>query len=781
MASDDLSATSDAAVDTSGTAEVSAPEDDASLPTDSSAEETSSADATAEDATSVDDVDSTVPDVAPEADVGDDDTFTADTGALPAGCCSTASDCGVGEQCVTLAPGLGWCLAEGTDTACWADSDCMNESATCHLTTGVAACGTADANAPAPGECLFDLPCSDVCEDSSSCTEFCWFGMCLPLSGVTGCWNDDFCEGGVPCLGAVSPDAGQCLAGASSVTAKPGTCYAGSGGTCVVLATGDFGDCDTPLGFALVSHAAGCMAVQGCDCGDFCDQVFATKLECQLACLPQTCCADDSACPVGSTCAKGNCVPAAPEDGCWASEECAEGQFCDAVVSCPCDGGKCKKTACKKGAPCFQPKMATSGSCHPIPACCGDEGLSECGGGDVCEVGACVPAPEEGHCWSDGNCPEGEYCFGGVPPLCGEPLVPVAGVCLPVGVTCCYNDDFCYGSCVNGYCAPPADGDHCWTSYDCGLGYTCEGAIAHTGGCWEGDTPDGTPGTCKATGPGGMCVTFTWGSFGTCDESQSLGFMWAGTGCIEVSGCDCEPWCDEVYATEAECLTACAPPICCGSVFDCPASTVCFEGHCVAPPSPTGCYVDTDCGADEQCLGADACTCGTNDCKLGCKVEPCPAQPMVSEGYCAPKPTCCTTNDDCGDGSVCLDWLGAESRCAPAPAVDQCYRPEDCGAGLTCEGENACTCSDIWCSSIPGTCSPAAGGCCDDDSDCAEGTVCTQAAIGGGPSSGQCVQLPDSASCYADQHCPEGQACANPWAPVCGEPGDPSPGQCYGP
>ncbi len=564
----------------------------------------------------------------------------------------------------------------------------------------------------------------------------------------------------------------------TSVPAKQGECYAGSGETCVVLGFGDFGTCETQLGYALFSHLAGCVPVLGCDCGAWCDQIFPTKLECQLACTPQTCCSADSDCPAGAECVSGNCLPAAPEDGCWDAEDCGEGQFCDASVSCACNGGKCKKLPCKKGLPCKQPKMATAGSCHPIPACCDGEGQASCGDGEVCHEGACLPAPAAGQCWSDAACPEGEYCFGAAAAECGAFAVPLLGVCLPTGVTCCVSDDQCAGSCVNGYCIAPVEEGQCWTDYDCALGTTCDGALAHTSSCFSGDSPNGTPGTCIASGEGGLCVTFTWPSSSACDETASLGFTWAGTGCIEVYGCDCEPWCSEYYTTEAACLAACAPALCCGSDVECPPSTVCFEGHCIAPPPVSGCYSDADCLASEQCLGADACTCGTNDCKLGCKAEPCP-QPMVAMGYCAPKPTCCTTSAECGEGSVCLDWLGGESRCAPAPAEDQCYRPEDCAGGMTCENENPCTCSDIWCVPSAGTCSPATSGCCDDDGDCLEGSLCTKDALGGGPASGQCVVLFDSASCYSDKHCAPGHYCGSAWAPVCGEEGDPVPGQCY--
>ena len=752
---------------------------DVAAPGDVSSEDVSSEELPASPDASAEDV---APDVGPDVedaalDTGVEPDAGTDAGPPPpAGCCDAPADCAEGSVCVAAAEGFGWCLPAGTDDACWTDADCENAVTTCHLSGSAPTCGAEGAAAPTAGHCLIDTLCTSACEDSDSCDGLmCQDGFCLPDAGPGGCWNSDFCDIGLPCEGVVMPT-GACLAPGDTMMAKPGKCLVGKGETCVTLGLGDFGDCETELGWALFSGKVGCQVVHGCDCGAFCDQIFPTQAECAVTCMPQPCCADDAACPEGAKCAEGNCVPAAPEGMCWTDEECGAGSFCTSTIKCKCGPVKCAKSACKKGVPCVQPKNATPGNCYPIPACCGSDG--DCPAGAFCNEGTCVPLADAGHCWTDAACPAGTHCSGASVPSCEGEEIPAPGVCLPVGVSCCAYDFACTGQCLSGYCQTPAPGQ-CWSQYDCGVGYTCEGVVAPTTTCLAGQAPNGTPGTCTPVGDGGLCLAYGGATFKYCDANVSLGWMWTGNGCIEVSACSCEPFCDQLFATEAECVNACAPPVCCSADGDCPSGAACTKGHCLAMPTTGGCYADSQCGEGMECLYAYMCQCGTTECLLGCKVPPCPAQPIAGEGVCAPKPLCCTTDEDCPGGQICLTWMGAEARCAPAPSEGQCYQASACAAGQTCEAYSACSCSDPWCVTSPGTCTAAPEGCCDDDVDCGVGFVCTKDAVGFGPVNGTCEALPDAAACYSTAHCQEGEVCINAWAPTCGDTSSvPSPGQC---
>ena len=89
-----------------------------------------------------------------------------------------------------------------------------------------------------------------------------------------------------------------------------------------------------------------------------------------------------------------------------------------------------------------------------------------------------------------------------------------------------------------------------------------------TGGAWSGGSAGtastggaaggaGTPATGGIAGGAGevTCLAVTDG-FGDC--ASVVGWAFDGTGCVLWSGCGCEPYCDRVFPTAAQCVSTCA-------------------------------------------------------------------------------------------------------------------------------------------------------------------------------------------------------------------------------
>jgi hypothetical protein len=81
-------------------------------------------------------------------------------------------------------------------------------------------------------------------------------------------------------------------------------------------ATGDYGDCATPLGWAF--DGAECRPVSGCDCGPDCDKFFPGPAECALTCA-----------------AAGHCNEDRLEGAGLAGDPVMQGDLCDEIDVCP--------------------------------------------------------------------------------------------------------------------------------------------------------------------------------------------------------------------------------------------------------------------------------------------------------------------------------------------------------------------------------------------------------------------------------------------------------------
>ena len=66
----------------------------------------------------------------------------------------------------------------------------------------------------------------------------------------------------------------------------------GAGTTCSEIGAEPFGDCDDLLGYGFVNGS--CAPIEGCDCGDSCDAIFASVNKCASACTQAGECSADA-------------------------------------------------------------------------------------------------------------------------------------------------------------------------------------------------------------------------------------------------------------------------------------------------------------------------------------------------------------------------------------------------------------------------------------------------------------------------------------------------------
>jgi len=291
---------------------------------------------------------------------------------------------------------------------------------------------------------------------------------------------------------------------------------------------------------------------------------------------------------------------------------------------------------------------------------------------------------------------------------------------------CCASDTECNSPerrCVEGTCVEKAEPGRCWDAEDCASGQSCLGMGLCSCGAVCEQWYDG-PGYC--VDPGQSCLALASDHFGLCEAE--LGFIFDGTGCVTVSGCDCYGFCDYVYTSLAECQAACNPGSgCCATDNDCAPGDICIDTACVqAPAAPDTCWSngDCDCGwtvcdsiPTSYCADAFVCPCDA----------PCfaPSTP----GSCQPWANgCCTSDAECPGDSICRQVNGGTDCVAPNPST-RCWRDSDCGQGETCYGAFICGCdADCDGADAPGVCITEVSECTAIDPD-AVADVCGAASV----------------------------------------------------
>ncbi len=143
----------------------------------------------------------------------------------------------------------------------------------------------------------------------------------------------------------------------------------------------------------------------------------------------------------------------------------------------------------------------------------------------------------------------------------------------------------------------------------------------------------------------------------------------------------------------------------CKADTDCPQGDVCKSGLCVAPtsttnPAPVVCTKDSDCGANQECVGTGAFAkcedksnvcqyssqcgagkdCANGECLTDCSQgETCPTGTTCEQGVCEPSSNQCTSDAQCS---------GSTPKCEQGQCVAACdpnANPSTCSSGYVCE------------------------------------------------------------------------------------------------
>jgi hypothetical protein len=182
------------------------------------------------------------------------------------------------------------------------------------------------------------------------------------------------------------------------------------------------------------------------------------------------------ACPPGTSCVRGHCVPSSCSGGCPAGETCC-GSVCVNTRSDPGNCGSCDNVCAPAGDTC----LAGTCSCNGAAGC--STGRSCCPG-----LGCIDTMGDSAHCGScDLSCPEGVECLAGA---CGGSCVTGCPD-VPHGSTACAGESCAISACDDGWadvdgvvgngceCAvtpEPEGGETCDTAID--LGEITEGGTA---------------------------------------------------------------------------------------------------------------------------------------------------------------------------------------------------------------------------------------------------------------------------------------------------------------
>lgn len=303
-------------------------------------------------------------------------------------------------------------------------------------------------------------------------------------------------------------------------------------------------------------------------------------------------------------------------------------------------------------------------------------------------------------------------------------------VCLPVGGTCCVDEDAdgygqgvgCMGAdcddgsasinpaapeicngvdddcdemvddpptdCVSGRCTAVGDG-----TYEAVAGADCVDAMCSAGTV----TPCGLF-TCVDGGEAGNTCAVTCAPSGTDDDAYCIASAHCDSGtCVpdQPNGmaCDEDSDCASGHCDNGFC---CNDGVCCGTTADCPGSGAATT-ICESPSTCQGSRGETEC-RDFQCRTTtgipDDSACGPTTLAKNCGLyQPvyCTGERDQMEPEC---PTSCTADSQCIDGAHCE--LGF---CVPdRPPGGSCRRNQDCQDGLFCVDGVCCT------SACTGTC-----------------------------------------------------------------------------
>ncbi len=174
----------------------------------------------------------------------------------------------------------------------------------------------------------------------------------------------EICGAGEFCCGP--PECGFC-AGLLTGPLCPETCPTDTDTAaeknCVPVPTADLGDCSTPLGYAFDGES--CVAVTGCDCASYCDQIFDEYEGCVGACVELETSCEEYCASQGFECCDGRCInPANDIMNCGGCGNRCEGD------QPYCDNGDCGAPYCYDTVDCGDQACCGSACCAEEELCC---------------------------------------------------------------------------------------------------------------------------------------------------------------------------------------------------------------------------------------------------------------------------------------------------------------------------------------------------------------------------------------------------------------------------
>ena len=609
---------------------------------------------------------------------------------VPAAACLSPSCAGGldGQPC-SLSPNAGGNCCGGSCVDMDTDPNNCNSCGTACATGSICYLGTCEAVAASCGS----APAGSLCQQADGGGGSCC-GGCVHLDTLNDPANcgacGQACPSGAACVngmcssgcgtgGAVCPPGLACSATTGFCLLDPQACGPSNQMVPCALPTSDDAACCGSACADLLRDDANCgVCGTACPGGSFCDLG---------QCVPvPSCTAANSGtdCPLSSTrigkCCSGSCTDVASDPancfGCGVA--CPTGEACGPSGCTLPDGGSpgCRVVGCPPGTTC------TGSQCLPSSCPAGASGLAcAFGAGNDqgrCCGGACVdPNQDPQNCGGCGvACASGICPFGtGFLPSCLPPAASTTGCQVP-----CQSPAVCVGgqcllaTCGNGPGMPcAAGGGNPGVCCDQGMGGTTCADVAsdpaNCGGCGIA-CPSGqscTQGVCS--GSLAPCLAGRIDAYCDLDAGTSL-LCCPGGGCTDVE-------------TDSQNCGYCGQP--------CQSGLTCAAGQCLA----------LSCGAataGQSCVGPDG---GTGLC-CGTACEAVASDP-ANCGGCG---TTCATGESCVGGHCGFD------QCTPSLQGDPCHFVTQFGTqpGLCCGSSCVDPSSDpANCGGCNLACAPDAG------------------------------------------------------------------------
>lgn len=436
----------------------------------------------------------------------------------------------------------------------------------CSKDTDVATCGAGCTPCPVPmgGTATCDgMKCGAQCPSGTALCN----GSCIPAdkacggtcpSGTHNCSgncvsNKDVANCGTSCMPCTPPANGtaSCNGTTCDFTCRSG--YHRCGDKCED--NNSVNSCGSKCDSACPTASGATATCDGTSCAIKCN---ANLFMCNDSC--QQCC-NDGQCGSGKACSNGTCIAA-----------CKSGVACTTGIG-PCRAGK---TFCASST--AQAECRDSGA---------DDSHNTCGGGNLCNGGACVQPCKPGSCGSSSPC---------------HKLVSVCDN--QFGQPTCKDqtDSSNSGGCASGKCNGNACAPACSTSsISCSTSVACQTSTAKCASassnptCVTATAPNGTGcgggrtcqgGTCCSANMGRKCVDSSGGHKcqsgkydcnGSCSGYQpDTGVSGTETGCRNDETCD-----------HGACVGCGAPDqVCCHDTFICLGSLECKNNICTRPAMP---------------------------------------------------------------------------------------------------------------------------------------------------------------------------------------------------